>query len=157
MVRETISLLKKNPSPLDNKATIWESLNDQLTDEGTWDQVLINEIEKIIITKLSKLELDKIQELWENTEAAYDTFEDIMDVPQEKLLVDVKEDILNKVLDSLGGYYSSGDTSGDYLFNKSRKKEKDDEESDSDELFDDTIGSDEFDDEQNIFEEDEKF
>lgn len=52
---EIVSLLKKQLHPNDKKKTYWNLMSEQLTEEGTWDNDLIDQVKEIIIEWINKL------------------------------------------------------------------------------------------------------
>ena len=99
---EVIASLKEEKS---GSKTVWDELTSQVSQDGTWDQELIDKIEKYAHLKLKPHKENDVRALWESTEAAMDSFEDSDEIEIEKAKADIVEDIVNKVLDKADTSY----------------------------------------------------
>lgn len=148
LVKETQGLLKSS-KPHGLKESYWELLKDQVQSEGTWDEVLMNDIKKKISDTLEKFNKHQLFEIWEQTEISMNYSGDENSIPVSKLKEDISEDILNAVLDLLD------DRSSETIF---ENRYVEDEDSDEDDFDSDSFGdfADEDDFEDDEFNDEEK-
>lgn len=164
-VNEIVGLLKKNPSPTQKSQTIWDTLKDQVEDEGTWDEKLIKSVEKNIGDNLDKIPEENLRDMWEDTSVAADTFDDPESIPMTKIKEDLTEEILNSIMDKVGESYGYGDDDRE----ETTYSDEEEEDFEDDDVFDkkirktfkdpDDIEDDDFnfDDDSFLDEEDEKY
>lgn len=142
LVKETQGLLKSS-KPLGLKESYWELLKDQVQSEGTWDEVLMNDIKKRISDTLEKFNKSQLMEIWEQTEISMNYSGDDSSIPVSKLKEDISEDILNAVLDLLD------DRSTETIFENRYVENEDSDEDDFDsDSFGDFTDESDFDDDE---------
>lgn len=100
---EVIASLKKEK--INGKKSVWEELTSQVSQDGTWDQELIEKIEKTSQNRIKAYRENDLRILWESTEAAMDSFEDSDEIDIDKAKADIVEDVVNKVLDKADTTY----------------------------------------------------
>lgn len=144
-VKEIIELLQSSLLKNEKSKTLWTALKEQSKQEGTWDQDLIDAIEKKIMKYLGSLEEEDLRVMWETTEKGMDSFDDRDDIPLKNIKTDLVDEFMNLVMDKL-------DTSGSYESEISDSRFVDDEED-----FEDDFTIDAADDFDDDFLDDEKF
>jgi len=99
------SLLKKQKSPDNKKKTYWNILTEQISDDGSWDDDLLDQIKEEITTWLNKLKKSEIKSLWEESETAAENYAD-EDMPDDETIIEelgeeLMDLVLNKIEDSI--------------------------------------------------------
>ena len=159
IVTEVITSLKKLPEPGKRTGSFWDFLKDQLMEEGTWDQNHLKVIEKEIDGHLSKLDPDKLTELWKKTSAGFEKFDSDKKVETNEMKSDLSDELMGQVMDRMDDNYSSHDSiypAAGY-FEPEAKKEVEEEH------FDEEAEPDKVDDEElnlnddDLFEDEEDF
>lgn len=175
-INDLTNILKKNPAPNQKNSTIWDSMKDQLSEEGTWDENLINSIEQHINQHLEKIKEDDLRDMWMDTETAAESMADVEELPIKKVKTDLTEDILHRIMDKVGesdGYDDEfeensfydrepeGDDIDDEFSERFDKKKKTKADFDEEDDFKDSLGFDDEDDfdfnENSLYDEDDKY
>lgn len=99
--KELVPILKKTPSPIQKKMNIWESMQDQLSQEGIWDEKLIESIKKEANTILGKIKTPNLIDIWYDTEASGQSDEDPENISSTILKNDIADELVNMVMDSI--------------------------------------------------------
>lgn len=150
---DLISLLKKQKSPDEPKKDYWTILNEQITEEGSWGDELLDTIKDEVSGWLGKLKKGDLKILWEESETAAENY-DGKDMPDNETVVDeLGEELLNSILNKI----EDSTPREEYYIpeaGSSKKKFEDDdfEEDFNTDLFDDDdlddFGDDYFDDDR---------
>jgi len=157
---EIEKLFKKLQGPGKSKKTYWQLISEQAEEEGVWDEGLLNSAKEQIGLHIDKLNKEKLFDLWEQSEAAAENFAERSELKVEKVKEDLKEEILNLVLDKLdtsshATNYYEGES---YYINDAKEKDGEEEDGFESEIKDiDLDTNDLFDDDDDFFEEDERF
>jgi len=109
-VTEIITTLKKLPHPEKKTGSFWEFMKSQLADEGEWDQKHIKVIEKEIDTFLSKVDKKSLIEMWKDTPAGDEKFDESKKPDVKEIKADLTEEILGQVMDQMDENYVARDT-----------------------------------------------
>lgn len=136
LVNDVIASLKKHPSPEKKGHSFWDYMKSQLYSESTWDKKDLKIVEGKIDELLSKLEKKDLTNLWKDTEAGLDKFDDGKKVETKEMKEDLTSDVLGQVLDRMDDNYSGGTyyTPSESYYSeeepkpKSRKSEDEDED-----------------------------
>ena len=151
---DLISILKKQKFPDEPKKTYWNILTEQIAEEGTWDDDLIEQVKEEIAGWLSKLKKNDLNSLWDESESA-DEYED--DLPDNETIID---DLSDELLDNVLNKIEDATPREEYFIpeaasSKKRNEEDDDFDDDfKDDIFDDD-DLDDFDDQ--VFEDDDRY
>lgn len=109
-VSEIITSLKKLPEPGKKTGSFWDFMKSQLADEGQWDQKHIKVIEKEIDTFLGKVDKKSLTEMWKETPAGDEKFDEDKKVDIKEMKTDLNEEIIGRVMDQMDENYSSRDS-----------------------------------------------
>ena len=152
---EIVSLLKKQLHPNDKKKTYWSLMSEQLTEEGTWDNNLIDQVKEIIIEWINKLKKSDLKDLWEDSETAAENYSGDNEPDNGVIVEELSEELLdlalNRIEDSI--------PREEYYIPEAKNPDKDFSDDDDfadtiDEIFED----DDLDDfEDNFFEDDDRY
>lgn len=155
-VTELTSILKKQKFPGEPKKTYWNILSEQLSEEGTWDNGLIDQVKEDISRWLEKLKKNDLQNLWDESEIAAEEYADEDSPDSETVIEELSDELLDLVLNRMADstpreeYYISEAAS-----TKKKLSEDDDFE---DDIKDDLFDEDEIDDfDSDDFFDDERF
>lgn len=144
---ELVSLLKKEKFLDNKKKTYWNVLTEQISEEGSWDDDLLDKVKEEISNWLGKLKKNDLQSLWDESETAAENYPD-EDMPDEDAVVDeLGEELLDLVLDKI----EESIPREEYYISEAGSKKKYDEDDDfsgdfDDDLFDDDEDFDDFED-----------
>ena len=137
---DLISMLKKEKFPKQSKKTFWNILNEQLDEDGTWDDDLMDKVKELVGGWLAKQKKSELKNLWEESETAAEDYAD-EDMPDNETAIDLlSEELLDLVLNKMDDpspqeeFYTPGAASG--------KKKFDDDDDDFDTDLKDDIFSD---------------
>lgn len=108
-VAEIITTLKKLPHPGKKTGSFWEFMKSQLADEGEWDQKHIKVIEKEIDTFLTKVDKKSLVEMWKDTPAGDEKFDESKKPDIKEIKTDLTEEILGQVMDQMDENYVARD------------------------------------------------
>lgn len=143
LVNEVISLLKQHTAPNEKTKTLWNALNEQAKQEGTWDKDLIDSIDNKIKTQLNNYKENELRIMWESTEKGLESFEDRDAIPLKTVNADIADEILNRVMDKLSfGNEYDDDLAGTEYVNEEDDFEDDFEIEDPEGLDDDIFDED---------------
>ncbi len=151
IANEIVGGLKKTNLSGSNKS-IWAVLKSQVTEEGSWDEDLIDTVKEQIDKWVDSKKKDQIIDLWEQTEAAAEKNFDSDKTDYSEIKEDFSEEMLSVIMDKLDdniypeSYTKPGYHAGDVEDDEFSKVDIDDEDN-----FD--FDDDEFDD----FDDDEFF
>ena len=141
---DLISMLRKEKYPDEPKKTYWNILSEQLAEDGTWGDDLIENVKESIAGWLGGLKKAYLNSLWDESETAAEEYGE-EDQPDNDTIVDELSDelldlVLNKIEDSTPReeYYISEAGSG--------KKKFDDDDDFEDEFKDDIFDDDDVED-----------
>lgn len=158
-VSEIITTLKKLPQPGKKTGSFWDFMKSQLADEGEWDQKHLKIIEKEIDTFLSKVDKKSLTELWKETPAGDEKFDEEKKIEIKEMKSDLSDEILGRVMDQMDENYVARDpffTPEEPVYASGSESEKEsddlDLEKEPDEISDEEI---DFDDDD-LFEEDDE-
>lgn len=157
---EIEKLFKKLQAPGKSKKTYWQLISEQAEEEGVWDEVLLNSAKEQIGLHLDKLTKEKLFDLWEQSEAAAENFSERSELKVDKVKEDLKEEILNLVLDKLDtSSHSTNYYEGEsYYIDEAKDKDGDEEDGFESEIKDIDLDADDlFDDDDDFFEEDDRY
>jgi len=134
---EIEKIFKKLQAPGKSKKTYWQLISEQAEEEGVWDEQLLNSAKEQITIHLDKLNDEKLFDLWEQSEAASENFAERSELNADKVKLDLKEEILNLVLDKLdSSSHTTNYYEGESYYISEAAAEKDNDEVDG---FDDNI------------------
>lgn len=144
--------LKKTGYPGKGKKSYWDVLADQAGRQGKWDDDILNNLKDEILSFLNGLTDKKIKDIWEQSDASIDAYEQD-DLDADKIKDDLSEEITNKLLDLLD---DSAEEDDSFAPMKKRKRKYDEEEEDDfhfeeddfDKYSDDVPFKDDFDDDR---------
>jgi hypothetical protein len=142
---ELVALLKKEKFPDNKKKTYWNILSEQISEDGSWDDDLLDKVKEEITNWLTKLKKNDLLSLWEESETAAENYSD-EDMPDEDVAVDeLGEELLDLVLDKI----EESIPREEYYISEADSKKKYDEDDDfsgdfDDDLFDDDEDFDDF-------------
>ena len=125
IIKDVENLLKKNPENKKKVKSYWDNLSEQVSQEGTWNEKLLDSSKTLIIRYLEKYSLAQLIPIWQMTKYYSDYLGDIEKVKLDMIQNDLAEEILDKILEIVGSSYEE-----DLIY--AEDKEDDDEE---DELF----------------------
>lgn len=108
-VSEIITTLKKHPHPGKKTGSFWEFMKSQLADEGEWDQKHISVIEKEIDTFLTKVDKKSLVEMWKDTPAGDEKFDENKKPDVKEMKAYLTEEILGRVMDQMDENYVERD------------------------------------------------
>ncbi|WKZ69477.1 MAG: hypothetical protein QY331_16060 [Melioribacteraceae bacterium] len=152
---DLISMLKKQKFPDEPKKTYWNILTEQIAEEGTWDDDLIDQVKEEIANWLSKLKKNDLNNLWDESESADEYGEDLPD--NETIIDDLSDELLDSVLNKI----EDATPREEYFIPEAgNKKGKADDDADD---FDDDFKDDIFDDDDldgfddGVFEDDDRY
>ena len=134
---ELVSMFKKEKFPKAPKKTFWNILSEKISDEGSWDDELLDMIKEKISSWVSKLKKNDFTSLWEDSEVANEEYSDGSNPDSDTMIDELSEELLDLVLNKIEEsipreeYYISEASGG--------KKKYDDEDDDFDKDFDDEI------------------
>lgn len=128
VTNDLVALLKKQNAPGQKKKSIWDTMLDQVSDEGTWDQNLIKAIEKEIDGYLSKLDNKTIAELWDDSDAAYDSDNDSSTLDTKAMKADLVNELVDKVMDKIDDGNSRESIYSDSSYYASSEEKEEEEE-----------------------------
>lgn len=134
-VPEIITTLKKLPNPGKKTGSFWEFMKSQLADEGEWDQKHIKIIENEIDSFLTKVDKKSLIEMWKETPAGDEKFDDNKKPDVKEMKADLTDEILGRVMDQMDENYVAKDpffTHQEPVYGT----EKESEESGEDPVFD---------------------
>lgn len=157
---EIEKLFKKLQGPGKSKKTFWQLISEQAEEEGVWDEALLNSAKEQIGIHIDKFNNEKLFDLWEQSEAAAENFVERSALKPDSVKADLKEELLNLVLDKLdSSSHSTNYYEGEsYYINDAKEKDGEEEDSFESEIKDiDLDTNDLFDDDDDFFEEDERF
>lgn len=129
ITKDVIGQLKKSPDPEDKKATLWQTLNNQVNEEGEWNEDLLGSVESKIEENLSKINDKELRVLWEQTEAAMENYDAEADNSDSKVKLEIREEILNRILEEI-------DSGSNYIDDEERSYFRNDDVDDEDDLDD---------------------
>jgi hypothetical protein len=109
-VSEIITGLKKLPEPGKKTGSFWDFMKSQLADEGQWDQNHIKVIEKEIDTFLGKVDKRSLTEMWKETPAGDEKFDEEKKIDIKEMKTDLSDEIIGRVMDQMDDNYSSRDS-----------------------------------------------
>jgi Na+/phosphate symporter len=151
---DLISMLKKQKFPDEPKKTYWNILTEQIAEEGTWDDDLIDQVKEEIANWLSKLKKNDLNNLWDESESADEYDEDLPD--NETIIDELSDELLDNVLNKIE---DSTPREEYFIPEATSSKKKKDEDDDFDDDFKDDIFDDDdldgFDD--GFFEDDDRY
>jgi hypothetical protein len=157
---EIEKLFKKLQTPGKSPKTYWQVITEQVEEEGVWDEEFLNLAKEQIGAYLNKFDNEKLFDLWEQSEAASENFTERSELKPDSVKSDLKEELLNLILDK----FDSGSHTTNYYEGESYYIEnaKDDDSFDDDEFNDDIkdidLNTDDlFDDDDDYFEDDDRF
>jgi hypothetical protein len=112
-VKDLIAILKKEVFPGETKKSYWNKLTEQLAEDGSWEDEVINQTKDGIAAWLDKLKKNDLASIWEESETALDEYED-EDLPEKDIIIDqliddddfdddFKDDFDDDDLDDFGG------------------------------------------------------
>lgn len=149
---DLVSLLKKQKFSGNKKKTYWNILTEQMSDDGSWDDDLLDKVKEEIIAWLNELKKSDLQLLWNESETAAENYADD-DTPDEDAMFDeLGEELLDLVLDKI----EDSVPREEYYISEANSKKKYNEDDDFDEDFDDELFE-EDDDDFDDFSEDDYF
>ncbi len=158
-VSEIITTLKKLPHPGKKTGSFWDFMKSQLADEGEWDQKHLKIIEKEIDTFLTKVDKKSLTEMWKETPAGDEKFDEEKKVDLKEMKSDLSEEILGRVMDQMDENYVARDpffTPEEPVYSSGNESEKESDDLDldkePDEITDEEI---DFDDDDLLEEDDE--
>lgn len=132
---ELVSLLKKEKFQDNKKKTYWNVLTEQISEEGSWDDDLLDKVKEEIANWLGKLKKNDLQSLWDESETAAENYSD-EDLPDEDVVVDeLGEELLDLVLDKI----EESIPREEYYISEAGSKKKYDEDDDFSDDFDDDL------------------
>lgn len=132
---ELVSLLKKEKFQDNKKKTYWNVLTEQISEEGSWDDDLLDKVKEEIANWLGKLKKNDLQSLWDESETAAENYSD-EDLPDEDVVVDeLGEELLDLVLDKI----EESIPREEYYISETGSKKKYDEDDDFSDDFDDDL------------------
>lgn len=139
---DLISMLKKQKYPEEPKKTYWNIVTEQIAEEGTWDDDLIDQVKEEIASWLSKLKKNDLNNLWDESESAEEYDEDLPD--NETIIDELSDELLDNVLNKI----EDSTPREEYFIPEaaSSKKKKDEDDDFDDDFKDDIFDDDEIDD-----------
>ena len=137
---DLVSLLKKEKFPNNKKKTYWNILSEQMEDDGSWEDGLLDKVKEEIAKWLSGLKKAELQTLWEESETAADNYAD-EDMPDEDVVYnELGEELLDLILDK----FEDAAPREDFFIPEAGGKKKFQDE------FDDSFDNDLFDDDEDF-------
>ena len=134
---ELMSVFKKEKYPDTPKKTFWNILSEQISEEGSWDDNLLDQVKEKISGWVGKLKKSDFGSLWEDSVVANEEYSDGNNPDSDTMIDELSEElldlVLNKIEDSIPReeYYISEASGG--------KKKYDDDDDDFEKDFDDDI------------------
>jgi|GEM_PF-1632127 len=153
---EIVSLLKKQVHPNDKKKTYWSLMSEQLTEEGTWDSNLINQIKEIIIEWVNKLKKSDLMDLWEDSETAAENYSGNNEPDNGVMVEELSEELLDLTLNRI----EDSVPREEYYIPEAKNLDKNfsDDDDFADAIDDDIFEDDDLDDfEDNYFDDDDRY
>ncbi|KUG26599.1 hypothetical protein ASZ90_003563 [hydrocarbon metagenome] len=153
---EIVSLLKKQVHPNDKKKTYWSLMSEQLTEEGTWDSNLINQIKEIIIEWVNKLKKSDLMDLWEDSETAAENYSGNNEPDNGVMVEELSEELLDLTLNRI----EDSVPREEYYIPEAKNPDKNfsDDDDFADAIDDDIFEDDDLDDfEDNYFDDDDRY
>ena len=158
IVAEVIIALKKHPAPGKAKASFWDFMKEQLSEEGTWDQIHIKLIEKEIHTHINKLDKKTLTEFWKSAGPGIQKYDEGKKADLKEMKEDITEELVGQVMDRMDDNYSSRDSfyvESDYYESSAKKEVTEDGDPIDEDAEPDKIENTELNLEDDIFDEEE--
>ncbi len=153
---EIVSLLKKQVHTNDKKKTYWSLMSEQLTEEGTWDNNLINQVKEIIVEWVQKLKKSDLMDLWEDSETAAENYSGNNEPDNGVIVEELSEELLDLTLDRI----EDSVPREEYYIPEAKNLDKNfsDDDDYDDAIDDDMFEDDDLDDfEDNYFDDDDRY
>lgn len=137
IVGDVVVALKKLPAPGKVRGSFWDFMKEQLSDEGTWDQIHIKVIEKEIHSHINKLDKKTLTEFWKSAGPGVQKFDEGKKVDLKEMKEDLTEELVGQVMDRMDDNYSSRDSfyvESDFYETTTKKEVTDEGESVDDDI-----------------------
>ncbi len=142
-VKELSALFKKETSLLNKKLTYWNLLKNNLAEEGTWDDDILDSAKDRISTWLGNLKQEDLQSLWNDSESATG-YEEDETIENDFMLSELSEELLDLILEQIEEITPREEFFIDET--KSKKNKYSDDNEDDFDIDDDIFDDDDFED-----------
>lgn len=97
-VKELIATLKKENFPGETKKSYWNKLTEQLAEDGSWEDEVINQTKEEVAAWLGKLKKNDLAGVWEESEIAVEEYEDEDTPEKDTVIEELSDELLDVVL-----------------------------------------------------------